>query len=270
MTTPNQSTPLPPTTLAQALSVQTAQMFVGQIGLAGFMFAVKTELSTEGKVEVTKHWVQSGAFVNDHTVIPPSKITLRGRVSENETRRNLIIQFLTNVGRGVGVIGSFLPKLTNISKSIKDKATINNQTINAKSLLSGVYTNTFNIYGAVQQVLALLTRQGQIFGFFESLRTSKTIVSVVTPWNFYQSLLITRVRSVSPQASNSWCDMEVDLEEYRSYQLDILTTPFIPQNTTEGLKNSMSSVINKGRTKGTTNPKNISFYKRTFSKTTPA
>jgi hypothetical protein len=259
MAIPNQSTPLPPATLKEALTAKTAQMLVGQLGIAGFMFAVKTETSSEDKVEVTKNWVQSGAFINDHTVMPPSRVSLRGRVSENEYRVSKFLEAVTSVGKAVGVVTTFLPTLTNVGKSIHKSATVDNQTINASRLLSSLYTNSFNIYGAVQQLLTLSKNQGRVYAFFRALQESRTIVSVIMPNNFYPALIITKLRVVSPQASNAWCDMEVDLEEYRSYQLTQLTTPYVPQNTAKGLQNSMSGLTNKGQTNGVTNPRDRSF-----------
>lgn len=252
---PGQNTPTPPKTLAEALSLQTAQLIVGQLGIAGFMFAVKRSLASEDKVEITRNWVQSGAFVNDHTVIPPSRITLQGRISENEKRLNGLLELATNVAKGVGIVSEFLPTLTNVSKSLYKNALSNNQGINASSILSSVYTNSFNIYGAVQQSLALLNNQGQVYAFFNALRSSRTFVSVITPWNFYQCMLITNIRTTSTQASNTWCDMEIDLEEYRSYQFAQSIVPYTPVNTAQGLQNSISSVVNKGNTKGIKNPR---------------
>lgn len=251
---PAPNTPVPSSVLNTALIASASLSFVGRIGVAGYMFKVKTEISSDDKAVVTEHWVQSGYFVNDNIVFPPKEITIRGIVSETEIARNSFVSSVTNISKVVGIIGAYAWKKGNQVISVIESAAKGNQINNANSLLSSSYTNGFDIYSAVQNLIKLASNQGQVYTFFTGLRDSRTIISILTPLHFYPSVVITQVRSTSPQESNAWCNMELKFQEWRSYNVSTTTIPYVPTNTAPGLQNSMSPVVNNGLSTGVSNP----------------
>ncbi len=222
----------------------------GQEGILGWVFDVPDGERIEASSDITDHFTESNTFINDHVVQKPLRITLSGyigelvfRLSEASAQSKLLgegdggrrpgsIQELSNLLETVeAYAGEFTPGMVQIAQRALNLADLYESSLNQQ------IARAQNLVGVVQGSLGVpllppipgtnvgtTDRQKRVYQQLESLRTSNQIVTVQTPWQYFDSMMIERISINQGDSTRSWSELQVILKEVRFS--DVKTTEF--------------------------------------------
>jgi len=202
----------------------------GAQGIAGFVFDYEGDDEMTTSSDITDHFAENNSSIQDQIALKPYMLTLRGFVSE-----------LVMPASGGGIGGA----LTTLQSSIATvPAYLGKYTPQALQKLQGTaskaisqvqnYVNTATQYlQQAQNIAAFLginsaspTKQQTAFITLINMRDQKQIVSVLTPWAYFNSMAIESLTFIQPKESKSRSDISVTLKQMRF--VDIQSS----QNTT--------------------------------------
>jgi hypothetical protein len=188
----------------------------GKEGIGGFVFDVPTGEEIELDADITDHYVESGSFVTDHVVLKPIIITLSGYKGELvytapkkgglQDAMNVATSLLGSVGAyGIPYTAQAAGKLSALTAQVGYAA---GQVEAMKKRAS----NLAKYFGGDDsspnlQTKALVTLQ--------AMWDSKQILTIQTPWGFYNNMIIKSVRPKQDAESNDYTDFTVTLKEMR-------------------------------------------------------
>ncbi len=193
----------------------------GQEGISGFLFDVPETEVVSLTAEVTDHYTEGNSFLHDHRVIKPIQITLTGFIGElvHEVPSGLTAEF-QKLDRGLQAVSAFMGEQTPQGlQAIQDAASKARAFVGQ---VEGVIDEVAGVIGKGKKVLAALdllppepTKQQVAYKRLEALFLSRGLLTVQTPWNFYQNLMITAIRFTQEPESNSLSNISVTLKEVR-------------------------------------------------------
>ena len=92
---------------------QAAMFTYGIRGISGWVFDIPTGESLTSKTDVSKHYMESGAVINDHAINEPDEITLTGLIGELVYRAPQgITGALQNATSRLGAVNAYLGPFT--------------------------------------------------------------------------------------------------------------------------------------------------------------
>ncbi len=187
----------------------------GQEGLAGFLFDISTQESVRHTAEVTDHFTEDNSFFQDHRIIKPVQITISGFIGE--------LAF-----KGGGDVSKTLRSIGNKLSSVN--AYLGDSTPQAVQLAQGVVTKVTSAAASVENALGKAqglvnafegeevqpTKQQVAYNQLYSLFKLSSLLTLQTPWNFFENLMITELSFMQGAESADKSDVTITLKEIRT------------------------------------------------------
>jgi len=221
-------------------------------GISGFEFSTKDDDRLELRAEVTDYVTEEGATVQDHIVLKPTVITLRGFVGEvRETvARTGVAGFLGALQRKLSLVSAYLPIFPtaySIAQQAIDTSTEAVEQIDIAikrtENLVGILTNPFGAPFDVYQFAD--TAQGQAYYQLWGLFQGRQVITVETPWVYLDNMVITSVIFEQDGKTNEVTDVAVTLK-----QMKFVDIPQEKPNENDRRAQQMSKTWGKGRVSG--------------------
>ena len=184
-------------------------------GLGGFVFDIEGETSVALQTDITDHYLEDNSAVQDHAALRPKKITLKGYQGELVYKGD---------GRGEPFIEKLTQKLTVISSFIPQLSKAAGQIINIrKSGISAVSLKGINqisdLWAFAKNVTQPQSRQQQAYQYFKALQEGRFLVSVQTPFEFMNRMMIESIIAKQDEGSKFISDFTIVLKEIRTVEL---------------------------------------------------
>jgi hypothetical protein len=233
----------------------------GVEGIGGFVFDYEAETSVSMTAEITDHYAENGAILNNHRVVKPIRVTLRGFVGEMVYKRTsglagflgLIQNKLTTVP---SYLGKYTPQALGKVQGVLSKA----QTITDK--VNAYAERTKNVVSMFQKAIPGATKQEKAFNTLLAMFNTGTTfvvekdskyqpkISAVTPWAVLDNMMLESVTMAQGEETKSQSDITVVLKQIRV--ADTQTTTIDPSQFSGRAGNQSEPEKDKGITKGTT------------------
>ncbi|MGE4515213.1 MAG: phage baseplate protein [Chryseobacterium sp.] len=185
-------------------------------GISGFIFDIPDTESLNMQSDITDHFTEDNSFIQDHIVNLPITITLSGFIGE------LVYEKPDGVSGAAQEVQNRLETVEAYTGDKTPQAIQNEQeTIGqAQRAISAINQNI----DRTQNTIELLegdegperTRQEKAYSKLYSLWTSKTIMTVQTPWRYFESMAITSISFSQDSTTQQISDITVSLKEFRT------------------------------------------------------
>ncbi len=168
----------------------------GKEGLSGFVFDISESEQVTYSADITDHVVEDGSVIQDHRVIKPVNITISGFIGE------LVYRGSSGVS---GIFSSIENRLTEIPaftegetpQAFQDAqiaiSKAQSAALEAEAALETVTGVIGNVARAILGIGSDPTKQQIAHAKLKSLFESETLLTLQTPWNYYENLLITEL-----------------------------------------------------------------------------
>lgn len=196
-------------------------------GISGFVFDVADSDDLTDESEVTDHWTEDNSFLNDHIVQKPIKITLSGFIGELTYQRPKGIEgALQELGNRLELVDAYLGDYT--PGFVQQAQGIVSQAESVVSQVNQTLDRVQNIVSALDGETAEPTAQEKAFRELFALKRAKEIVTVQTPWGYFDNMIITMISYSQDSETRSITSITVSLKEVRfaevkttSYETDL-------------------------------------------------
>jgi hypothetical protein len=216
-------------------------------GISGFVFDIDKDKTVSHTLQLSRNYLEDTSHVEDHAVFDPVKITTGGFIGELVFSRNTVFNSaLQLVNEKLGAVGSFFPQLTNqtqskiiaVGSTIKQKAAYFDSAVNTGKSLVDVFAKS----------TPGETKQEKAFARLRSYIQSKALVTVETPWGYYDNMMITSMQARRSGETNMITEFDITLEEVRF--AEVVFTTFDPKKFQTNAKGAASSEVDQGRANG--------------------
>jgi hypothetical protein len=201
----------------------------GSNGVAGsaFVFDYCGDVRGELDTDITDHYSESTVFVQDHAILKPRMITLRGFVGELVARPPTgVIALLNTLTGNLTAVSGYLGKYTPGAVATMQKATTQAQNITNKiNSIAAKGNGLLNLLGKnVAQ-----SKQARAWAKLETMWAARIPMTVFTPTKVYNNMLIKSVVWTNPETTKYWSEIVITMKEIRttgaiSYKVESETT----------------------------------------------
>jgi hypothetical protein len=193
----------------------------GAEGISGFIFDVPGEDSIVLNSDITDHYAENNSFVNDHVVLRPIEITLSGYMGPLSYKppqgvRGALRTLNSRLEEVDGYLGDRTPGFVQESQQVINRVERGLSTINR------VLSQGRNIVGLFAGEDVNNDPQRVAFRTLVALRNSRQIVSIQTPWAFFDGYIIKNVGFTQGEESEFISDIRVTLKEFRVTETEII------------------------------------------------
>lgn len=226
---------------------------LNNLGIAGFVFDIEGDQKVELAAEATDHFAEDNTAIQDHIALRPVIITLRGYVGELINEAADPKDELQKVAEKLTIVNSYLPVLTSGMKQLKNNLKKKKETkadyVNA-SLGSAV-----DLYSTYQKLNPPKTRQAKAFNFFRAMFEARQLVSVDTPYGFFDEMAIIAISAIQAENSKYISDFSITLKQFRLAETQTVDFNINDYDKFQGrAKGQNSSVEDKGKVQGEKKP----------------
>lgn len=206
-------------------------------GIAGFEFDWSGEVKYAGRTESTDHYAEDNSTINDHIGLPPRRVTMRGYVAEVSQSK----------AEAEGLFGGLQNALTRVPAYTQGLGGVSKYTAGATAAIGKAVAQANRVANQLNQAIAqgrnivkLLpssptpTEQQLAFAEIDSLRASRQIFAVVTPWNIFTSMIIESLDASQPEDTEDWTEFGVTMKEFRTVKVG-LSAGFLSTNAERNL-----------------------------------
>lgn len=246
----------------------------GLAGIGGFVFDYEAEANLTLEAEITDHYAENGSVLNDHRVVKPLRITLRGFVCEIVHKRTAGISgLLSTIQNKLTTVDAYLGKYT--PQALSKVQGMLTQAQNLTDKINNYADSTKNIVGMFQKALPGKTKQEKAFNTLLGLHNAGTvftiqnpgpwrspIISAVSPWGMLDDMMIETVHLTQSEDNNQQTDISVTLKQVRF--ADTQETTVDPTHFSDRASKQTQPLADKGATKGAT--QNVSLLYSGFIK----
>lgn len=181
-----------------------------ETNISGWKFSVNKTENLELSSDITDHAIESGSIIHDHVVQQPIRITLSGFIGE------LVYEGPGPIGRALesmggavgsipGMLGPYSPQaLSGVAQTI-EKA-------NQIAQRAEAYINTAK--NAIDKIKSGgKTAQARAYLELEASWKLNDIMTVQTPWQFFERMMIETISVVQEEDSDEISDFTVTLKQ---------------------------------------------------------
>ena len=183
-------------------------------GISGFLFDVPDTENISLSSDITDHFTESNSFLNDHIVHKPITITLSGFIGELVYRTaggiEGAVQEITNK---LGVVEAYAGDLT--PGWVQKTKEVLGQTQQAISFINTQLDRVQNVVGFFDVESIEQTKQAKAYQELKALWQTKGLVTVQTPWEYFDSMIIKSISFTQNADSKQITDISVTLKEMR-------------------------------------------------------
>lgn len=212
-------------------------------GIAGFYFDIANETDIVLQSEITDHYVEDNSAVQDHIANRPIELTLKysmGELIYNPFESSYIeSQDLENK---LSALEVYLPELTSGVQQIKNTVRTAGQPYlnNVKQVI--------DLWNLTNKSTPAETRQQQAYLYFKSLWINKILVSVETPYEFFNNMAIKSIKTSQGADTRYISDFTISLKQYRTTSVN--TIEFDASKYQSRTKQQRQPEENKGKAQG--------------------
>lgn len=183
-------------------------------GISGFLFDVPETEDVNITSEITDHYTEDNSYINDHEVRKPITITLTGLIGELVYRApegiGGSVQELSNRLEVVeAYAGNFTPGAIQTMQRVVDRSESVISSLNQKLDRVQNVVSFFDSEGPEE------TAQQKAFNNLFSLWKSSILLTVQTPWRYFDNMRITNIGFSQDPESNQISNITVTLKELR-------------------------------------------------------
>lgn len=183
-------------------------------GIGGFLFHVPNEEALQLSADITDHYTENNSYLNDHKILKPIIVTLSGFIAE------LIYESKSGVQ---GAAQALANRLSTVESYLGDKTPGAVQ--QAQAAVSQAQSAIANINQQLDKAQSIVqafagpsqepTEQEKAYNTLRSLWQSSELLTVQTPWGFFDNMSILDVGFSQSGESKSITDIQVTLKELR-------------------------------------------------------
>ena len=182
-------------------------------GISGFLFDIEDTSTLSLDWDVTDHYTESNSFLNDHKVKKPIVITLSGFVGELVFRSPSgvegVLQSISNRLESVeAYLGEYTPgavqEIQRVTQQAESAVSAINQTLDKAQNIIGFFDGEGSEESAQQKAFEQLSSLGD-----------EVLLSVQTPWRFFDDMTIIALSFTQGGESNQITDISVTLKQLR-------------------------------------------------------
>jgi len=182
-------------------------------GIAGFLFDVSDSDTINLDWDITDHFTESNSFLNDHKVKKPIIITLSGFIGELVFRSPQGVEgAIQEISNRLEVVDAYLGDAT--PGAVQEVQRVVQQAQSAVSAINQTLDKAQNIIGFFEGEGPEESAQQKAFRELSALG-DEVILSVQTPWEFYDDMTIQAVSVTQAGNTNEITDISVTLKQIR-------------------------------------------------------
>jgi len=199
---------------AETASNLTNEFIVSPIvnmGFAGFTFDSVEETTVDLESDITDHYTETNAAIQDNIALKPEIITLGGKVGELVYKNDEKKSTIANITEKISTINAFVPIITSSAKQARNFLQRTPQT--SKDYFSQGVNTGVDLYQTFQTLNPPDTAQARAFNFFRSMWKAKQLVSLETPYTFYRNMAIMAIRATQPRETKYVTNFTITLKQ---------------------------------------------------------
>lgn len=182
-------------------------------GISGFLFDVAGNDSINQDWDITDHYTESNSFLNDHKVKKPTIITLTGFIGELVHRSPSGVEgALQEITNRLETVEAYLGDST--PGAVQESQRVLQQAQSAISAINQTLDKIQNVIGFFDGEGPEETAQQKAYNQLNALG-DEVILSVQTPWRFYEDMTIQSIGFTQDQTTNQVTDISVTLKQIR-------------------------------------------------------
>lgn len=193
----------------------------GAEDIAGFIFDYAGDAMATIEAEITDHYTEINAAMQDHIAIKPIKIMLRGFVSElayKNSGAQALLSTVQNILTSVpAYTGGYTPQALGVVNGVLSKAQ------NVQNTLSTYVAQGKSLVHLFRDSPATQTKQEKAYAQLEALVVSRQTFTLVTPWRLYPNMAIEKLQATQDEKTRMLTDFTVNLK-----QMNLAQTLAIP------------------------------------------
>lgn len=184
-------------------------------GIDGFVFSRVKEEEVSLSSSITDYPVEDGNVAQNVITLNPERVKLSGVVGEiTYGGKGLLMQIADRLAPTLVPIGTLLPSLGDMTQNIyQNLRGVIGELAELESQLDGIVgaaKTAAAALGAVNSDVAdEMTLQEKAYVFLEACWKSRRLLTIETPWRYFEDMAIEELRFVQPEISRSYSDIEV-------------------------------------------------------------
>jgi len=183
-------------------------------GISGFIFDIPDTETLQLQSDITDHFTESNSFLNDHIVRKPIMITLTGFIGELVYRTpEGILGAIQTLDNRLETVEAYAGDLTPGGVQIAQR--VIGQAQNAISAINQTIGKVKNLVGLFDGEDAADTLQAKAYQQLFALSKMGEIVTVQTPWSYFDSMAIKNISFTQNAESKEMTDISITLKEIR-------------------------------------------------------
>lgn len=193
----------------------------GEYGVDGFIFDIYGDETVNLTAEITDHTIEDNSQIQDHITLKPKKVTLRGYVGEVVYRNtNIFSDTAQKLNEKLSVLDAFSPTLA--SQAQQTITTIANKANMFVDTVKEAVNANAGAWSFIEGSPLFQTKQEQAFQYFSKLWENKVLVSVQTPFEFFNNMAIESVVALQREDSQHISDFSITLKQIKKAQVKIV------------------------------------------------
>ena len=196
-------------------------------GIGGFVFDYEGHTQAELRAEITEHFTENNTSINDHIALKPIKITLKGYVGELvQAAPTGLTGILGAINNKLDVVDAYLGHYT--PGMVQKLRAATTQIQNVATKINNAVSRVKNVVGFFTNASPAPTKQELAYQQLSNMFAEKLIFSVVTPFNFFDNMVIEGLSFMQDEDTKSWSEITVTVKQVRFATLEY--TQFDPND----------------------------------------
>jgi len=193
----------------------------GQKGLSGFLFDVPSGETLTLTADITDHFTENNSFLHDHKTIKPAQISISGFVGELVFRGGNAAERATqDIQNRLETVEAYAGDFTPGAVQIAQNAV--SQVRNAASAIDTTVQKTQNLVVAFEGEGPEQTAQQAAYKKLEALFRSDSLLSLQTPWKYFDNLMIMSLGFTQDDQTKELTDIQIQLKEIRVSEVKVV------------------------------------------------
>lgn len=187
-----------------------------QRGISGWVFDIVEDDGINSSADITSHVVEAGSEAQDHVIIKPDTVTMRGFIGELVFKgaSNEIQRAAQEVNNRLGTLAAYPGAST--PQAAQKAAAVTSRAAYIAGQASALLKRSKNVIDAVKGEDTAETKQQKAYQDLDALYRRREPVEVETPWKFYPAMLIEGIDTTQEGDSKYITEISITLKEYRS------------------------------------------------------
>ncbi len=190
-------------------------------GIGGFLFDYLGDETLTLQADITDHFNEKNVAIQDHIAIRPTRLVLRGFVSELVFQApHGVTGLLSSVSSALSQVDAYLESYTPGVVQTLVKAV--NQVTNVVNTINRDLAKAQNIISLLPGAPPTITRQEQAYTQLSNAFITKQILQVATPFAVYDNMVIEQLVFIQPEDSKTVADISVTLKHIRFVEVQVV------------------------------------------------